>query len=788
MDLNFNNVTVNSNGSVSFSGLASGIDFQATVQAIIDAKRIPITNLETRVSTNTDEINSYSVLRTGLTTLRDSLKALYGAVSIDSSKDAFAAKGAVLATSRSDGGTASAAGNLLGISVTNAAAAGTHKLEILQTAKAHQVSSAAQGSTGTALGVSGDFTVNGVSVTLSSSDTLADIRDRINAANSTSKVTASIVTVGASENFLVLTADDTGDNIALADTSGTPLESLGIITGGGAIANELQAAKKAQFHADGLRDKTVAYYESTVQTADTSPVTAGGVGTAGTLEFFDASNASITTLAYNADDSITALATAINGDTTLSGAGIRAEVVQDVDGFRLEISGTAAFRLTDTGSAVADLGLAYEQGSDLKASASTTVAATGTLTFSQIGGAGLGAVAYSAGQSLTTIAANITSSITNVTATVVQDGSGSRLEITGSSGVAFTISDDSTLTTELGLYDKELLVERTTNTVSDLFAGVTLNLFTAEEGTEIAIDIQQDLTSIKDEITAFVTAYNELKVFINDQTFIDPATGAAGENATLVNSSTIKSVEQQLNDVLGFGASGENLALTILSEIGIDFVDNSEVSDPLFADTLEIDEAALDAALLSKADQIQDLFGFSYTSSDPRVVLLSFNGNTQPQTGGYTLNIDYDDGASEVGEANIGGAGAGTDDGTVSVGTGSIMTVTDQSTAEGLTLLYTGTSDISGVTIDVSVGIGAQMFFAIDDMLDPVTGSVEQQIETLDDQNTFSQTRIDQMLTRLENERVNLLERFVRLEAILAQLEQVRLRIEQTTEAMFQNS
>ena len=68
----------------------------------------------------------------------------------------------------------------------------------------------------------------------------------------------------------------------------------------------------------------------------------------------------------------------------------------------------------------------------------------------------------------------------------------------------FTIEEaaSGTAIADLGLYNKELLIERDSNTISDLFKGVTLSLFAAEKGTTVTIDIEQDLAQAKTAIHA----------------------------------------------------------------------------------------------------------------------------------------------------------------------------------------------------------------------------------------------------------------------------------------------
>ena len=114
MALNFDSVSINGS-RVSFSGLGTGIDFTAAVDGIVAAKAIPIDTLESRVTANTTKIEALRELRTTLNTLNNSIDGMRGAVTLGDSSNTFAAKQAFSSTSRTDGVTPSAAGNLVGV-------------------------------------------------------------------------------------------------------------------------------------------------------------------------------------------------------------------------------------------------------------------------------------------------------------------------------------------------------------------------------------------------------------------------------------------------------------------------------------------------------------------------------------------------------------------------------------------------------------------------------------------------------------------------------------------------
>lgn len=548
--VNTSNLSVDENGRVVFSGVGSGIDAQGTVDKIIAARRIPVDTLETRISDNELKITALNQLKTNLNGLRDSLAKLYGSVSFGNTNDIFETKQAFAVTSRLDGATPAAAANLVGITTTAAAAPGSHDIEILRTATAHKVSSDAQTSTSTALGFAdGDsFTINdpdGVArtITINSATTLGGLRDAINAANkgtTATGVTASIVSVSDTEHYLLLTKNATGIAMTVADVTGTPLVSIGILTGA-AFNNELQAAQTAQIYVDGVRDQTDTIYESNFQSASTVQA-----GSNGTLDFG-----------------------------------------------------------------------AY------------------------------GTVAYISTDSLATLATNITAAHADLTATLVTDGAGVRLEISGLAAFTITESGGGTAITDLGINNKRKAVERTSNTISDLFNGVTLNLFQAEAGTNIKIDIEQDLNQIKLEVAAFVDAFNAYKIFLNGQRQIR-ADNAEDTDLTgvLISSSILEQVENGIGRILNSAVDGltgdvfktlPQLSLTSTITTGITYV--QDPSDPLLVGTLEVDETKLDEALLNKADEFRQLLTFGFTAGDSRVSLLAFNGYTTYNAAGYTVNI-----------------------------------------------------------------------------------------------------------------------------------------------------
>lgn len=765
-DLNLNTLSVDSSGKASFSGIGSGIDFQQVVEDLITAKRIPIDTISGRITANTDKIDALNTMNGFLTGLRDALSQLRGAVSVGNASDVFAATQVFASTSRTDGSLPSAAGNLLGASTTNAAAVGSHSIEVLRVAAAQKVTTKTYSSQSTALNLTGSFEVSGsggkATVTVQAADTLQDIRDRINNANAGTngtEVTASIVQASTTQFILVITADKTGKELTVTEASGgTVLSSLGISTtqGTGGYRNGLndatskidatsdgfskilfdgtqgensflisydQATKVVTLtRGDGVTDTatltstaiatgatetatfskfgaTIIFDENFSKTtdilvdADTSSVTGGtGVITDNTITISDSvgdiSGITSNTLTFGAlgtPAAITVTSGAFSGTFDGTSTGAKAVTLSDGGGNSLIVNFTVAtaFSGAETAASISlqELeNLTVSSGtrfsneiqtaqtarftadglvdvdrfeSNFIANASSSLTSTGG-SFNINVGSGTVLVNYVNGDTLTTLVSKINTAITSAgggnavfdagtTATAFADGNGSRLVITDTSGAAITLTDTNGLLGNLGV-DNNLVVERDSNTVSDLFTGITLSLFQAEEGTSIKLDVDRDLSAAKTAIQDFVTTYNALKKNLNTESQVDPTTGLKTDTTgVLFGTSAVVGITSRIASEFSAVTQGIDQNFAVLRQIGITIVDKADVTDPLDANTLQIDETILDEALLNNSEDIRRLFAFDFSSSDPRVSLLSFTGKTSYNASGYKVNINFDD-------------------------------------------------------------------------------------------------------------------------------------------------
>ncbi|MBD3184882.1 flagellar filament capping protein FliD [Candidatus Poribacteria bacterium] len=139
---------------------------------------------------------------------------------------------------------------VLTASATSEAINGSYTISVNNLAESHMVHSDQQASSSEALGFSGTFTINDVSIDITTEDSLADIVEAINMAEyeDGEEVTATIV-----DNYLILESSSTGvsNSIIASDDTGDVLSSLGVLDGGN-FKNTLQEAEDASFTVNGI--------------------------------------------------------------------------------------------------------------------------------------------------------------------------------------------------------------------------------------------------------------------------------------------------------------------------------------------------------------------------------------------------------------------------------------------------------------------------------------------------------------------------------------------------------
>ena len=244
-------------------------------------------------------------------------------------------------------------------------------------------------------------------------------------------------------------------------------------------------------------------------------------------------------------------------------------------------------------------------------------------TFASNGNATASITINSSNNTLKGIRDAINSAALGVTATIVNDGSGTpyRLALSSSNSGASnsfkitTSGGDGTinsllgydpagtqnLTQTLAAQDAKLTVNgiaitSASNTVSEAIQGVTLTLKnTTAAPTSLAV--ARDTTAIQTAAAAFVDAYNGLASQIKSRSAYGTSTSAGG---ALAGDPTLRLMQDQLRGIFNSPASGGTL--TSLAQVGIAFQQDG---------TLALDSTKLDSALTANFSDVTNLFSSS---------------------------------------------------------------------------------------------------------------------------------------------------------------------------------
>ncbi len=328
-------------GTSTIGGLITGLDTATIIDQLIAVSRRRIDLVVSDQTTYSDKLSSYQSLNTKLSSFKSKADILR-------SIDTFNVFKTVTTTNSSN----FKANDLLSLSTTTDANPGTHTVKFTsssQLAQARQLSSQSYSSATTALSISGEFVINGKAISITTSDSLDGIATKINNANSGTNatgVTASILSISSSDNRLILTSDNTGNDkfsILDASASGTDiLQTLGFTANTTTVKNTTS---------DGAKSDELSSSETAVGSLlGLTSAQNGTVAIAGSSVSIDLST-----------DSLTAIASAINNITGVT-ATVESTTTDGVTTYYIDISGTTSF--TDNNNVLETLGiLEGQQGS-----------------------------------------------------------------------------------------------------------------------------------------------------------------------------------------------------------------------------------------------------------------------------------------------------------------------------------------------------------------------------------------------------------------------------------------
>jgi len=139
-------------------------------------------------------------------------------------------------------------------------------------------------------------------------------------------------------------------------------------------------------------------------------------------------------------------------------------------------------------------------------------------------------------------------------------------------------------------------IDRSSNTLTDVISGLTLNLQAEDLSNPVTISVTQDTTAVKEGVANFVSAYNEVVEFVNERTAFNIETG---ERGIFVGDSLARTILDRIRQSTFSQISGLT-TYTSASQIGFE----TQTADG----TIKLNETTLNAALSDNYSAVRDLF------------------------------------------------------------------------------------------------------------------------------------------------------------------------------------
>jgi flagellar hook-associated protein 2 len=410
---------------------------------------------------------------------------------------------------------------------------------------------------------------------------------------------------------------------------------------------------------------------------------------------------------------------------------------------------------------------------------------------------------------------------------------------------------------------------RSTNTIADALADVTLTLQQAEVNTTVDVSISRDNSAAVKAVQDFADAYNAVAQYVKTNT---------AQNGPLAFDNSIRSTLSQIRGIIVDGVTGlQNSAYTNLPQVGVALDKNG---------VLQVDASKLSAALAASPDEVKALFATNGTSTLSTIKYMSGSPLTQPGTyavnvtqaattpmatgdaivGEYgnaavantmqvtdsytgktsTITLDDADTASTIASKlnvafgsgglrlsasvangnqlqvdglqfgsrasftiqfllNAVNAGsqlgfnttpyagvdvAGTINGKAATGTGQVLTAPTDSTnpAQGLSVLYTGTTPPETANVMYVLGLGGMMFASADTMVQSGTGTIQAQEDNIQSHIDSLTKRAADVQERLDQQRASLTKQFTDMETALSKLQSQAAALTSQLNALQQSS
>ncbi len=215
--------------TISFGGLASGIDTNSIINQLMQLQRLPVQRLQQRISQQQSNLSLFQTLNTRLTEVATQSAKVQDPDDLDAR---------TVTSSDEDIVTATAGSN---------AVLGSFKVEVVQTARQEAISSTVSwADAADTIDTGGDIVVNGTTITLLATDSIQSVVNKINDADA--GVSASVVQVSEGDYRISLISEEAGETGMTLENGGAT-DMVGTVLG---LTQVNQTGQSAIVRVNGL--------------------------------------------------------------------------------------------------------------------------------------------------------------------------------------------------------------------------------------------------------------------------------------------------------------------------------------------------------------------------------------------------------------------------------------------------------------------------------------------------------------------------------------------------------
>jgi flagellar capping protein FliD len=311
-------------------------------------------------------------------------------------------------------------------------------------------------------------------------------------------------------------------------------------------------------------------------------------------------------------------------------------------------------------------------------------------------------------------------------------------------------------------------ISRSSNTVDDVIYGVTLHLHDVTDSSGEKLTLTRDIASVKEKLNSMVTAYNEAVAYIKEKTGYNDVLKTAG---LLMGDYVVSTIRNQLYTPLIAQTAGfiEDVDSFLLpGQIGLQL--NSD-------GTITFDSNTFDEAIAEDYMGVLAVIGADKTgSSDSNIIRFHQASSNYTTAGTYDVKVTIENHAITGVQIKLHSEGESA--WRVAAYSGNIVTGDSSFDEKGdpvypenglqLSVDLSQNNDEYTATVRVKQGFAGALEDVLDKMLKAATGSIDIDQEHIDATIDELQKRIQDEQDRNARTENRLVERFARLEKMLA--------------------